>query len=119
VLVVDDDPAVRRAWQRALTSHGFHALEARDVDEAIRLIQGNRVVLAWMDAVMPGRPTRDLVAELRRLQPDAKQVICSGHVGEELLRRDLRAGELAFVAKPCPLAVLLEHAHRAAAASGP
>ena len=118
VLVVDDDDAVRRAWRIALSRRGFRVVEAPSVDRAIPLVRDTRVVLAWMDAVMPGRPTRDLIAELRRLQPHAHLVVCSGHVEEELLRRDLRAGEVDFVAKPCPLPLLIDRARRAAEENG-
>ena len=114
VLVVDDDDAVRRAWRIALSRRDFRVVEARSVDEALPLVKGTRVVLAWMDAVMPGRPTRDLIEELRREQPHAHLVVCSGHVEEELLRRDLHGGEIDFVAKPCSLSVLIDRARRAA-----
>jgi signal transduction histidine kinase/CheY-like chemotaxis protein len=116
VLVTDDDEAVRRAFRCALERQGYRVLCAKDVSEAVNLVASHSVDLAWMDAVMPGRPTRDLIAELRRVQPGARLVVCSGHVEEELLRRDLRSGEVEFVAKPCSLAVLLEHARHAVAA---
>jgi signal transduction histidine kinase/CheY-like chemotaxis protein len=115
VLVVDDDASVRRAWRSALATHGFDVLEAADVDHALLLVREHSIALAWMDAVMPGRPTRELIAELRNAQPAARLVVCSGHVDEELLRRDVRTGDVEFVAKPCSIAVLIDYARRAVA----
>jgi signal transduction histidine kinase/CheY-like chemotaxis protein len=117
VLVVDDDEAVRKAWKRALARHGVRVLEASDVDEAIAIARREPIALAWMDAVMPGRPTRELIEELRVLQPRAHLVICSGHVEEELLRRDLLLGGVDFVRKPCSVQDLVDRARRAAGAA--
>jgi len=115
VLVVDDDAAVRRAWRSALAVHGFDVLEAADVDHALLLVREHSIALAWVDAVMPGRPTRDLIAELRNSQPWARLVVCSGHIDEELLRRDVSAGDIEFIPKPCSIAVLIDCARRAVA----
>jgi signal transduction histidine kinase/CheY-like chemotaxis protein len=119
VLVVDDDPAIRRGWRAVLLRHGLEILEAASVDEALSLVRSHRIALAWMDAEMPGSPTRDLIEELRRTQPNARLVVCSGLVEEDLLRRDLRAGEIEFVAKPCPLPVFVDRVFAAVRAFSP
>jgi signal transduction histidine kinase/ActR/RegA family two-component response regulator len=114
LLIVDDDMAVRQAWRAGLTKCGFSVLEAPSVEDALSIVRTCRVALVWTDAVMAGRPTRELIDEVRRCQPWAHLVVCSGHVEEELLRRDLLSGEVDFIHKPCPLSVLIARARLAA-----
>ena len=49
---------------------------------------------------MPGLPTAELVKRFAQAYPDSPILICSGHVDAELLRRGIRAGDYAFLAKP-------------------
>jgi two-component system cell cycle sensor histidine kinase/response regulator CckA len=116
VLLVEDEVRIRRVFERLLIRSGLRLDFAADVDEAIACLTRRVPDLVWTDAILPGRPTRELIAEVRRVAPDVPIVVCSGHVAEELLRRDLRAGDLEFVPKPYSAAKLVERARRAARA---
>jgi two-component system KDP operon response regulator KdpE len=54
VLVVDDDPQVRRAFRAILTSQGYTVIEARDGNEGIEEIKADRLDLVLLDINMPG-----------------------------------------------------------------
>jgi DNA-binding NarL/FixJ family response regulator len=41
-------------------------------------------------------------------RPAGKVIVCSGYVKEELLRREIDAGALAYLAKPFPPSELVE-----------
>jgi signal transduction histidine kinase/CheY-like chemotaxis protein len=115
VLFVEDEAGIRQVFERLLVQSGLRLDVAADVDAAIACLERRVPDLVWTDAVLPGRPTRDLIAEVRRIAPEVPVVVCSGHVAEELLRRDLRAGGLEFVPKPYSAGQVVERARLAAA----
>ncbi len=73
ILVVDDDPAVRRVLERYLASAGFEVSVAQDVDEALDRLTGATLSAVILDVRMPdltGRHRTGLeVLSYLRLQP--------------------------------------------------
>jgi two-component system, OmpR family, response regulator MprA len=67
ILVVDDEPAVRAALERALGLDGFEVGSAEDGQEALRTVQRERPELVVLDVLMPGL---DGIAVCRRLRRD-------------------------------------------------
>ncbi|HEX9048974.1 MAG TPA: ATP-binding protein [Anaeromyxobacter sp.] len=69
VLVVDDEPLVRRAILRALREDAEVALEESPRAALARLERGERFELVLCDVMMPELPGADLHAALERLDP--------------------------------------------------
>jgi two-component system KDP operon response regulator KdpE len=65
VLIVDDEPQIRRVLRTTLTSHGYAVLEARTGDEALELIRTEEVDLILLDLNMPGRSGVETCREIR------------------------------------------------------
>ncbi len=65
--MVDDEPAVRAALERALGLDGFEVGSAEDGQEALRTVQRERPELVVLDVLMPGL---DGIAVCRRLRRD-------------------------------------------------
>jgi len=78
VLVVEDDPGVRRSLERYLTEAGFEVMVAADVDEALDRLSGAAVSAAVVDMRMPdvtGRHRTGIeVLSYLRLQPQLSAV---------------------------------------------
>ena len=53
ILVVDDEPAVRALFARALQGAGYATLEAADGVEALELLDAHSVALVLLDSTMP------------------------------------------------------------------
>ncbi|GGF68927.1 DNA-binding response regulator [Paenibacillus albidus] len=53
ILVTDDDANIRTLLKHVLTREGYHAVEAEDGQEAIRMLKVNTVDLAVVDVMMP------------------------------------------------------------------
>ena len=81
VLVVDDEPMVRRFAARALLEEGFGVHEAIDGEEALDLIRAGvadlDVVLS--DIVMPRMNGVQLLESLSTLRPDLPVLLMSGY----------------------------------------
>ncbi len=80
LLLVEDDPEVRRAAHRTLLEAGFSVLEARDADEALRLSRLWRGPLHGLvtDVILPGRGGEELARTLSRARPGLGVVFTVG-----------------------------------------
>lgn len=103
VLVVDDEPPLRRLLRLVLESEGYRVLEAAHGQEALdRLADAaGRVRLVVSDLVMPVMDGHQLWRSLQRDSPTLPLLFISGHAQEELRER-YGAGGMAvpFLRKP-------------------
>jgi DNA-binding response OmpR family regulator len=98
VLVVDDDPIVRRALANALARSGFEVTTADDGAIALQLADVTPVELAVIDFHMP-TPGLHVVRELRARHGDAMFiVVLTGDIDAE--ESCVEAGADAVLAKP-------------------
>lgn len=83
VLVVDDEPAVRRLLQTGLTRHGLRVLAAKDGPTAVQLYrQGDaRVDVVLSDVRMPDLDGPHAVDALREIDPNVRTAFMSGDTG--------------------------------------
>ena len=65
ILVVDDEPQIRRVLRTTLASDGYTVLEARSGDEALEQIRREHVDLVLLDVNMPGRSGLETCREIR------------------------------------------------------
>lgn len=54
ILVVDDDPQIRRVMRSTLTQHGYEVSDARSGEEALQTLGGGGYDLVLLDVNMPG-----------------------------------------------------------------
>ena len=109
ILLVEDDPSLRRVARIQLQSLGYRVLEAEDGRSALQaLMQDDEIDLLLTDIVMPGGLNgADLGREARDLRPDLKLMYMSGfpqssfgdrtqlEQGVVLMRKPFRKSELA------------------------
>jgi signal transduction histidine kinase/ActR/RegA family two-component response regulator len=102
VLIAEDDRAVREVMVQALRDAGHEVLAAEDGSSALELARRyrGRIDLLCSDGVMPGISTGELISGFRHLFPDAPIIVCSGHIRELSLRRQLEARDVHYLAKP-------------------
>jgi PAS domain S-box-containing protein len=100
ILVVDDEPSVRRLAARLLASRGYRTVEAGSPEEALRFVDGNGGAfdLLLTDIVMPGMSGRELAVRLRERQPSLHVMYMSGFTADAFARP--MEPEEVFVGKP-------------------
>jgi CheY-like chemotaxis protein len=101
VLVVDDDPAVRKSLARLIRSMGAEADCAAGGIEALAYVADRTVDLILLDYAMPDL---DGLAVLARLRADPRTrdlpvLVCTGTLFENVRERALALGASGFVAK--------------------
>jgi two-component system KDP operon response regulator KdpE len=66
ILIVDDNPQIRRALRTILISQGFVVMDARTGEEALDLIRKERIELILLDVNLPGMSGVETCKEIRR-----------------------------------------------------
>ena len=110
VLLVEDEPAVRRAAQRLLERAGHAVVAAADGHEAVdAVLDGLRPTVLLTDVVLPGTLTGHDVAErVRAVIPDVRIVYASGYSRDVLTAEQLESEHARFVSKPFTSRSLLD-----------
>jgi len=98
VLVVDDDAATRAAERAVLTEDGFRVVEARDGEEAMRVIQIDPPAVVVLDIQMPGIDGPSFALALRKALRHVPLVILTG-VDDPKHEAD-RCNAEAYLSKP-------------------
>ena len=101
VLVVEDEPHVRRLAVLGLRAHGYVVLEAADGVEAVDLAGrvGPSIDAIVSDVMMPGMSGPQLLERLALVAPKARAVLVSGHAESTVLSPET-ASRYAFLPKP-------------------
>lgn len=102
VLIVEDDPKIRRLSVQRLHDLGFRTIQTETGDAAYVLLQkGTHVDILFSDLVMPGRMNGyDLAARVATEYPDIKILLTSGYVSEAVTRQMVRETEYEILHKP-------------------
>jgi two-component system alkaline phosphatase synthesis response regulator PhoP len=106
ILVVDDEPGVRRSVSWALSGEGYPVTAAPDVASAIAALEESDFAAILTDLRLPGGPGLVLVDEVERRGLSTPVILMSGSL-QELDGSDPRIQRLAgVVAKPFDLHTL-------------
>ncbi|SHF93108.1 PAS domain S-box-containing protein [Kaistia soli DSM 19436] len=89
ILVVEDEPRVRRVAVARLRDLGYEVIEVSDAAEALAVAGEDRTIdLLFSDVVMPGGMDGDtLAAEIRALRPGIKVLLTSGYAEPSIAER--------------------------------
>ena len=101
ILVVDDEPGMRRYLQTLLEVDSYRVVTAADGNEALRLVQqepGPDVVL--LDVLMAGLDGLQTLEQLRKARPGLKVVMLSCVNDTRKVARAIRLGAQDYLSKP-------------------
>ena len=102
VLILDDEPMVRRVLRRSLETLGYRCIEATTAAEAIELFGVHRqeIDLVVIDLVMPDMNGEAVFDELRRLDPNVRCMVSSGYSQSVTLKKSTCKRLAGFLQKP-------------------
>jgi PAS domain S-box-containing protein len=108
ILVVEDDPRVRRVSVRRLKELGYAVIEADSGPAALAILErGGPIDLLFTDVVMAGGMTGiDLAREAGRRRPGLKTLFTSGYAEPSVIERGLPSADSAWLGKPHGVAEL-------------
>jgi two-component system KDP operon response regulator KdpE len=107
ILVVDDEPAIRKVVRDAFEREGHEVITAIDGEEALGRFDEGGIDLIVTDLAMPRLGGLELVQEIRRSGGSVPILVLTVHGEEREKVRLLDAGADDFVTKPFGVAELL------------
>jgi len=99
ILIVDDEPQIRRVLRTTLASQGYTVVEARNGDEAVEQLRSEGPDLILLDVNMPGRSGLETCREIRETS-DVCIIMLTVRNTERDKVQALDAGADDYVVKP-------------------
>ena len=103
VLLVDDEPAIRRALRATLNELGFSTTETSRGEEALQVAQTNTFDVVLLDINMPGIGGMKTLLRLRALAPSLPILMLTVRDDEEDKIKALEGGADDYITKPFSL----------------
>lgn len=109
ILIVDDEPSIRRLIIDTLEPFGYTCLEASCGADALRLIQTTteKIDLLLTDVIMPGMNGKELADKVSRDDQAIKTIFISGYTENTIAHHGILDPEINYIQKPLTPTVLI------------
>ncbi|MHA1520314.1 MAG: response regulator [Promethearchaeota archaeon] len=113
ILIVEDDPSVKKIINQAISKAGYHMLNASDGMEALQIASqhGHDIDLLISDMIMPKMNGKDLAKHILRDFPNIDVLFISGYANKFLSETELLDEKSNFLQKPFTMEELLIKVH--------
>jgi two-component system NtrC family response regulator len=115
ILVVDDEPNIRRLMEKELGSERRHVTTAGTVREARTLFKQETFDLALLDMRLPDGNGLDLLVDFQELAPEVQVIVITGHGDVDNAVKAMKMGAYDYITKPFDLdrlALVMEKAYQ-------
>jgi two-component system, NtrC family, response regulator AtoC len=100
VLIVDDEPNLRKILSAQLTRDGYDALTAEDGEQGLHLLREHHIDLVITDLKMPKVDGMTLLKRALEIEPELPVVLITAHGTIDTAVEALKRGAFDFVTKP-------------------
>jgi signal transduction histidine kinase len=108
ILIVDDTPEVISLVRRYLEDGGFHLSEASNGRMAIEKTLAESPDVVLLDLVLPDISGQDVLKRIKEISADTAAIIMTGHGGEDIAVKLMKAGAADYLPKPFDRETLLK-----------
>ena len=106
LLVVDDEEPIRNALKKFLTQQGYDVTTAASGDEAMKVLQRQKIACMLLDVRMPGRSGIDLVPQVMELEPSMAILMLTAVNDATTAALCMQRGAMDYLTKPIDLSDL-------------
>ncbi len=100
ILVVDDDPNLRKTLVDILRVKGYEAVPAGTGKEAITAAEKEEISLALLDLMLPDMPGLEVMARIKAISPLTEAIILTGNASMDTAIEATRQGAFSYLLKP-------------------
>jgi DNA-binding NtrC family response regulator len=100
ILIVDDEPLVRRSLSEFLTLEGYAVSNATNGKEALNLLKGYTADIVITDLKMPEMDGFALLKNIRQLHPQTPVIVITGYGSIENAVDAMKQGAYDYITKP-------------------
>ncbi len=112
ILIVDDTPVIRSLLEELLVSEGYFVVCATDGQEALRIIENEKIDLVFCDIHMPRKNGLDTLKESKDLNPGLL-FIMTDSLPDEMAEAAQQHGAISCISKPFEIRQIRECVLRA------
>jgi two-component system, NtrC family, response regulator AtoC len=100
LLIVDDEPSIRRLCINVGEQLGFECLEADSGESALALLEREPAHIILTDMVMPNMSGLDFLEKVKKLLPRTEVAVMTGHGSVETAVQAMKLGAYDYISKP-------------------
>lgn len=100
ILAVDDDPAMLRLLASALSRAGYRTVDAQSGEQALALLETEKVDAIITDLAMPGMPGLEFMRRVRERDPDLPILVVTGAPAVDTAIGSIDVGVFRYLTKP-------------------
>jgi DNA-binding NtrC family response regulator len=108
ILLVDDEKRLLKTFAKLLKREGYEVHSAPESQEALAVLEANKIDVVVLDIKMPGMDGLGLLETIKHTWPEISVIMLTGHATVDSALAGLRQGAFDFLVKPCPLETLME-----------
>ena len=101
ILIVDDEPGVRSALQRAFLDEPYTLLTAENAEKGLEVLRNNQIKVVISDEMMPGMHGAEFLSIVKSEFPYVIRIMLTGHASIEAAMKAINEGGIyRFFTKP-------------------
>ncbi len=101
ILIVDDATFMRMMIKNIVTKNGYEVVaEAENGSQAVKMYAEHKPDLVTMDITMPEMNGIESVKAIKKIDPNAKIIMCSAMGQQAMVMEAIQAGAMDFIVKP-------------------
>ena len=100
ILIVDDEPLVRRALCEILSMEGFAVHMAQSAEEALDIADKVKCDMVISDMNLPHMNGFDLLGRIKKLHPETEVILITGYGSIEAAVKAMKNGAFDYITKP-------------------
>jgi two-component system response regulator (stage 0 sporulation protein F) len=108
VLIIDDQPGIRRLLVEVLEEEGYLVVEAEDGLDGVKKAQEHNPDLILMDMKMPGMDGLETLGQLKKLGLSAQVIMMTAYGELDMVTAAKAIGAVEFITKPFDITVLCQ-----------
>jgi two-component system nitrogen regulation response regulator NtrX len=103
ILIVDDEPGIRRTLASILEDEKYQVFTAEDALLGLEILGRETINLIFLDVLLPKLGGIEALERIRKEWPDIEVVVISGHANVDMAVRAVKLGAFDFLEKPLSL----------------
>ncbi|MFQ6083809.1 MAG: sigma-54-dependent transcriptional regulator [Candidatus Aminicenantia bacterium] len=100
ILVIDDDPLIRKTFSSHLTREGFEVILAQDGKEGLGKFQKNRPDLTLLDVRLPDINGLEILTKLKTLDKNSYIIVMTAYDDMKTTVEAIKLGAFEYIVKP-------------------
>jgi two-component system nitrogen regulation response regulator NtrX len=103
ILIIDDEPGIRRTMASILEDEKYTVFTAEDAVLGLEILGREKVRLVFLDVLLPRLGGMEALEKIRSGWPEIEVVVISGHANVDMAVRAVKLGAFDFLEKPLSL----------------